>query len=57
MTRLKRLYKKINNIINNKEKCFLITKTWQVKAKDVKEAMLNCEKFEYLDISIKEKKE
>ena len=56
MIKLKRLYKKINNIINNKEKCFLITKTWQVKAKDVKEAMLNCEKFEHLDISIKEKK-
>jgi hypothetical protein len=56
MTRLKRLYKKIENIINNKEKCFLVTKTWHVKAKDVKEALLNLDKHEHLDISIKEKK-
>jgi hypothetical protein len=56
MTKLKRLYKKIENIINNREKCFLITKTWQVKAKDVKEAMLKHENFEHLSISIKEKK-
>jgi hypothetical protein len=56
MTRLKLLYKKLENIINNKEKCFLVTKTWLVKAKTVREALEEHENFEHLDISIKEKK-
>ncbi len=56
MSRLKRLYKKIENIINNKEKCFLVTKTWLVKAKNVREALEEHENFEHLDISVKEKK-
>jgi hypothetical protein len=54
---IKRMYRKIVNIIYNKEKCFLITKTWHVRAKDVKEALLNLDKHEHLDISVKEKKE
>ncbi len=56
MSTLKRLYKKIENIINNKEKCFLVTKTWLVKAKSMREALEEHEKSEHLDISIKEKK-
>ena len=56
MNILKRLYKKIENIINNREKCFLVTKTFLVRAKDVKEALENHENFEHLDISVKEKK-
>jgi len=53
---VKKIYRKIINVINNKSKCFLITKTWQVQAKDVKEAMLKIDDFDYLDISVKEKK-
>ncbi len=56
MSRLKRLFKKIEKIINNREKCFLVTKTWLVKAKTVKEALEEHENFEHLDISVKEKK-
>jgi len=57
MTKIKRLYRKIENIINNKEKCFLITKTWKVKACSLKEALEKHEQCEHLDISVKEKKE
>lgn len=53
---VKKMYRKIVDIINHKEKCFLVTKTWKVKAKTVKEALLNLDKHEHLEISIKEKK-
>jgi hypothetical protein len=57
MVMVKRMYRRIIDIINNKEKCFLVTKTWLVKAKTVKEALEEHENFEHLDISVKEKKE
>ncbi len=53
---INKMYRKIVNIINHKEKCFLVTKTWLVKAKTVKEALENVDEFKHLEISIKEKK-
>lgn len=57
MTKLKQLYKKIEKIINNKQKCFLVTKTWLVEASSLKEALEKHEQCKHLDISVKEKKE
>jgi hypothetical protein len=54
---VKRMYRRIVDIINNKTKTFVVTKTWHIQAGSVKEALENIDNFEHLDISVKEKKE